>query len=159
MNEVVILGVAMTSCGKFTDRSLQDMVTMTTTDALADAGLNIGQIEAAYVGNLLPPWDFHAENILNFTGIVGQEVLKPLGIGAIPVHNTRNACATGGAAFQLAYMDIASGFHDCVLVVAAEKGYMPDRQLYFRMMSPPLKEGETLRPVFWSCGTNGRTSA
>jgi len=143
MNDVVILGVGMTSCGKFPDRSLHDMARIAVGDALADAGVSIDQMEAAYCGNLLPPWDFHAEHIFNLTGVIGQELLRPLGIGDIPIHNTRNGCATGGAAFQLAFLDVASGFHDCVLVMATEKGYMPDREQYLRMMSPPLKEGET----------------
>ena len=143
MNDVVVLGVGMTSCGKFPDRSLYDMARLCVNDALKDAGISIHQIEAAYCGNLLPPWGFHEEHILNLTGVIGQQLLRPLGIGSIPIHNSRNGCATGGAVFQLAYMDVASGFHDCVLVLAAEKGYMPDRELYFRMMSPPLREGET----------------
>jgi hypothetical protein len=42
-------------------------------------------------------------------------------------------------------MDIAAGFHDCVLVMAVEKGYMPDREQYLRMMSPPPAEGDTRR--------------
>lgn len=143
MNDVVILGVGMTPCGKFLERSLHDMARQTVTDAVKDAGISIDQIQAAYCGNLLSPWGFHEENIYNFTGIIGQEILIPLGIGAIPVHNTRNGCATGGAAFQLAFFDIACGFHDCVLVLAAEKGYMPDREQYLRLMSPPPKPGET----------------
>lgn len=144
MNDVVILGVGMTSCGKFTDRSLYDMARMTVSDALADAGLTINQIQAAYCGNLIPPWNFTAEHILNLTGVIGQEILRPLGIGAIPIHNTRNSCATGGAAFQLGFLDIVAGFHDCVLVLAAEKGYMPDREQYLRLMNPPMKPGEVL---------------
>ena len=119
------------------------MTKIAVSDSLADAGISIDQIEAAYCGNLLSPWGFHAEHIFNFTGVIGQELLRPLGVGAIPIHNIRNACTTGGAAFQIAFMDIASGFHNCVLVMAAEKGYMPDREQYLRMMSPPLKEGET----------------
>ena len=145
MNDVVILGVGMTSCGKFVDRSLHDMARTCVTDALKDAGISAHQVQAAYCGNLLSPWGFHAEHILNFTGVIGQSLLTPLGFETIPIYNTRNACATGGAAFQLAYMDIAAGFHDCVLVAAAEKGYMPDRAQYMRMMSPPPEEGETER--------------
>lgn len=146
MNEVVILGVGMTSCGKFTDRSLYDMARMAVTEALSDAGVSIDQLQAAYCGHLLAPWDFHAEHVYNFTGVIGQELLRPLGIGPIPIHNTRNACATGSAAMQLAFMDIASGFHDVVLVLAAEKGYLPDREQYRRLLNPPLKEGEKLPP-------------
>ena len=141
MNEVVILGVGMTNCGKFVDRTLHDMAKTAVTDAVRDAGISVPQVQAAYCGNLLSPWGFHAEHIFNFTGIVGQELLGPLGFEEIPVHNTRNACGTGGAAFQLGFMDIAAGFHDCVLVMAVEKGYMPDREQYLRMMSPPPAEG------------------
>ncbi|MDP2916850.1 MAG: thiolase family protein [Dehalococcoidia bacterium] len=143
MNDVVLLGVGMTTCGKFLERSLYDMTKIAVGDALKDAGISIEQVEAAYCGNLLSPWGYHEEHIFNFTGVIGQELLKPLGIGSIAVHNTRNACGTGGAAFQLAFLDIAAGFHDCVLVMAIEKGYMPDREQYLRMMSPPLKPGET----------------
>lgn len=145
MNEVVVLGVGMTSCGKFLDRSLHDMARIAVSEALADAGVSAQQVQAAYCGNLLSPWGFHAEHIYNFTGVIGQSLLAPLGFHSIPVHNTRNACATGGAAFQLAYLDVASGFHDCVLVVAVEKGYMPDREQYMRMMSPPPEEGDGKR--------------
>jgi acetyl-CoA acyltransferase len=145
MNEVVVLGLGMTSCGKFPDRSLYDMARSVVADSTKDAGVTISQIEAAYCGNLLSPWGFHAENIYNFAGTIGQALLTPLGFGSIPVHNTRNACGTGGAAFQLAYMDIAAGFHECVMVMAVEKGYMPDREQYQRLMSPPPKPGEENR--------------
>ena len=145
MHEVVVLGVGMTSCGKFLDRSLHDMARIAVTQALDDAGISAKEVQAAYCGNLLSPWGFHAEHIYNFTGVIGQSLLNPLGFDSIPVHNTRNACATGGAAFQLAYLDVAAGFHDCVLVMAVEKGYMPDRALYMRMMSPPPEEGVDTR--------------
>jgi acetyl-CoA acetyltransferase len=145
MNEVVILGVGMTSCGKFVERSLHDMAKIAVTGALEDAGIGASQVQAAYCGNLLSPWGFHAEHIFNFTGVIGQSLLAPLGFDGIPVHNTRNACGTAGAAFQLAYLDIAAGFHDCVLVMAVEKGYLPDRDQYMRMMSPPAAQGEDKR--------------
>ncbi len=145
MKDVVVLGVGMTSCGKFVERSLHDMAKITVTDALADAGISASQVQAAYCGNLLSPWGFHAEHIFNFTGVIGQALLAPLGFGTIPIHNTRNACGTGGAAFQLAFLDIAAGFHECVLVMAVEKGYMPDRDQYLRMMSPPPEEGAANR--------------
>jgi acetyl-CoA acyltransferase len=145
VNEVVLLGISMTDCGKFLDRNLYDMAKQAATGALADAGIAISQIEASYCGNLLPPWNYHDEHILNLSGVIGQELLRPLGIGDGPIHNTKNACATGGAALQWGYMDIASGFHDCVLVMAVEKGYMPDRDQYLRFMNPPIKPGEVQR--------------
>lgn len=145
MSQVVVLGVSMTKCGKFPDRSLHEMAKIVVTEAMQDAGISPAEVQAAYCGNLLSPWGFHAEHIFNFTGVVGQALLGPLGFSGIPIHNTRNACATGGAAFQLGFLDVASGFHDCVLVMAVEKGYMPDKEQFFRMMSPPPEEGEGKR--------------
>jgi acetyl-CoA acetyltransferase len=118
------------------------MAKSATGDAIADAGISIEQIEAGYVANLYPPWDPHAEFLGSMAGLIGQQLLKPLGVGDIPIHNVRNACASGGSSFQLAFLDIAAGFHDCVLVLAAEKSYMPDREEYRRRMNPPAKEGE-----------------
>jgi acetyl-CoA acetyltransferase len=127
----------MTECGKFADRTLHDLAATAVRAALNDARLTPKQIQAAYCGNLLSPWGFHEEHIFNLTGVIGQSLLTPLGFETLPVHNTRNACATGGAAFQQAYMDIASGFHECVLVLAVEKAYIPDKKQYLRLMSPP----------------------
>lgn len=148
MNDVVVLGVGMTSCGKFPEWSLYDLSRKAVMDALDDSGISVQQIEAAYCGILTSPWGFHAEHIMNFTGVIGQSLLSPLGFSKIPIHNVRNGCASGGNAFQLAYMDIAAGVHDCVLVLAVEKGYMPDRDQYMRMMSPPPAEGEETKRRF-----------
>ena len=92
MREVVILGVAMTRFGKFLDKSLKDLAREVVLSVFHDAGISKEQLEAAYVGNA------SAGLITGQYGIVGQVVLRPLGIGDISVINTENACATGCSA-------------------------------------------------------------
>ena len=50
-----------------------------------------------------------------------------MGIEGIPVHNVENACASGSFAFHLAWAAVATGMHDCVLVVGFEKLYDKDK--------------------------------
>jgi acetyl-CoA acyltransferase len=124
MRDVVILGVGMTRFGKFMDKSLKDLTREAVGSALDDAGISQELIEAAYVGNNA------AGLITGQYGIVGQVVLRPLGIGDISIINTENACASGCSALHLGYLDIASGFHDCVLALGVEKLYTDDRQKF-----------------------------
>lgn len=124
MKDVVILGVGMIQFGKYMDRSLKDLARKAVKNVFEDSGISKEQIQAAYVGNA------SAGLITGQYGIVGQVVLRPLGIGDISVINTENACATGCSAFHLGYLDIASGFHDCVLILGVEKLYTDDRQKF-----------------------------
>lgn len=126
MKDVVVLGIGMTKFGKFMDKSLKDLTREVVPHALDDAGISKNQIQAAYVGNNA------AGLITGQYSIVGQVVLRPLGIGDISIINTENACASGCSAFHLGYLDIASGFHDCVLTLGVEKLYTDDRQKFLQ---------------------------
>lgn len=131
MEDVVILGVGMTRFGKFMDKSLKDLTREAMTKVLEDAGISKEQIQAAYVGNNA------AGLITSQYSILGQVVLRPLGIGDISVINTENACASGCSALHLGFLDIASGFHDCVLTLGLEKLYTNDRQKFFYAANAP----------------------
>jgi acetyl-CoA acetyltransferase len=126
MKDVVILGVGMTRFGKFMDRSLKNLTREVFQTVLEDAGISKEQIQAAYVGNE------SAGLITGQYGILGQVVLRPLGLGDISVVNTSNACASGCSALHLGYLDIASGFHDCVLTLGLEKLYTDDREKFLQ---------------------------
>jgi acetyl-CoA acetyltransferase len=126
MKDVVILGVGMTRFGKFPDKSLKVFTSEAVKNVLEDAGIQKEQIEAAYIGNE------SAGLITGQYGVLGQVVLRPLGIGDISVINTSNACASGCSALHLGYLDIASGFHDCVLTLGIEKLYTDDRQKFLQ---------------------------
>ena len=57
----------------------------------------------------------------------GQVVLRPLGIGGIPVVNVENACAASATALNGAWSMVALGEIDVALVLGMEKMYFEDR--------------------------------
>lgn len=120
-----VAGVGMTSFGKHLDRSLKSLAGEAISSALSDAGLNKGDLQAAYMGNAA------ASLITGQVCVPGQVVLRELGIGGIPVINVENACATASTAFQQASSMITAGVYDVVLAVGMEKLYHPDKQRTF----------------------------
>ena len=54
MSDVYVLGVDMIKFGRFPDRTVPDLGAEAALLALDDAGLNIGNLEAFYCGNLGP---------------------------------------------------------------------------------------------------------
>ena len=53
MREVKVLGVGMTRFGKFIDQGLKQLGAAAIGDALADAGIDQREIQAAFVGNAM----------------------------------------------------------------------------------------------------------
>lgn len=129
MRQVVVLGVGMTRFGKFLDRGLKDLSAEAVTKAMNHAGITTGQIEAAYVSNSM------AGLMTGQEAIRGQVWLRPLGIQGIPIFNIENACASASSAFHFAWLSVAAGIHDCVLVLGAEKLYDEDKQKSFAALS------------------------
>ncbi|MEO3862335.1 thiolase family protein [Acrocarpospora sp. B8E8] len=125
-NDVVIRGVGMTPFGKFLGSSMKDLGRQAAQAALADAGMEVGDIQAVFFANAL------AGLITGQESIRGETVTYPLGFGTIPVHNVENACASGGNALHLAWLAVASGMHDTVLALGVEKANHEDRTRTFR---------------------------
>ncbi|MCC7412298.1 MAG: thiolase family protein [Gammaproteobacteria bacterium] len=125
----VVAGVGMTAFGKHLDRSLKSLAGEAIREALADAGLETGDLQAAYMGNAA------AALITGQVCVPGQVVLRALGIGHIPVINVENACATAATAFQQAATMVAHGVHDVVLACGYEKLYHPDKKKTFEVFS------------------------
>src|SRR4051794_22664837 len=114
MGDVVVAGVGMTRFAK-TDRTLRDLAAEAVGAALDDANLQVGAIEAAYVGNAV------AGLVTGQEMIRGQVMLRPLGIEGIPIFNIENACASSSSALHLAWQAVTSGANDVVLCLGAEK--------------------------------------
>lgn len=112
MRDVAVIGVGMTKWGELWEKSLRDIFVETALIALDDAGVD--QIDSMYVGSMS-------------SGLfVGQEHIASLladYLGQTPVPSTRveTACASGGLAFRLAFMEVASGMSDVVLASGVEK--------------------------------------
>ena len=122
MSHAVIIGTGITSFGKMPATTLRDHVAAATRDALADAGIDAGQIQAAYSGNAIA-------GLLNGQEMVrGQVALRATGITGVPVINVENACASGSTALHLAQTAVLAGQHDLVLVVGSEKMTHDDKR-------------------------------
>jgi acetyl-CoA acyltransferase len=111
---VRVTGAGMTRFAK-SPRSLRDLAAEAVTAALADAGAAAGDVEAAYVGNAV------AGLVTGQEMIRGQVMLRPVGIESIPVFNVENACASAASALHLGWQAVATGLHDVVLCLGAEK--------------------------------------
>ena len=120
-----IAGVGMTRFGKHLDIRLKDLAGQAITEAVADAGISLEDIEAAYMGNA-------AGGVVQGQEMVsGQVALRELGIGKIPVINLENACATSSTAFNQACAMVTSGVYDVVLVCGFEKLVHEDKARSF----------------------------
>ncbi len=119
MREVYIVGAGMIQFGKFPDRTIEDMGTEAIINTLKHAEIGHKDIEAGFVGNVGQPPN------------AGQRILDYAGMSGIPVFNHENACGSSSAAFRDAYVSVAAGVYDSVIVAGAElmtksvKGLIP----------------------------------
>jgi acetyl-CoA C-acetyltransferase len=112
MRDVAIVGAGMTHFGELWDLSLRDLFVEAALEALEGAGAD--RVDSIYVGNMAAGQ------------FVGQEHLGPLmadhlGMRGVPAVRVESACASGGAALRMGFLDIASGNSDLVLVAGVEK--------------------------------------
>lgn len=120
-----VIGVGMTRFGKHLGRSLNSLAREAIKQALDDAGIEAGQLNAAWMGTGAAPV------ITGQVCIAGQSVLRGLGVGRIPVINVENACATASTAFQQACTMVTHGLYDIVLAAGFEKLYHDDKARTF----------------------------
>lgn len=125
MEEVFVVGVGMTPFGRMLDLDIKALTRMATQAAVADAGLEIPDIQAAFFANV-SQGHMEGQHMIR-----GEIALRSMGVGGIPVVNVENACASGSSAFNLAVSHLKSGQSDVALAVGAEKMYSLDRDLMF----------------------------
>jgi acetyl-CoA acetyltransferase len=121
----IIAGVGMTRFGKHLETGLKALGAEAIEKALADAGIEASQLQAAYVGNAA------AGLVTGQESIRGQVILRSIGIGKLPVINVENACASASTALNQASAMITAGLYDIVLAVGVEKLYHEDKQKSF----------------------------
>ncbi len=121
MTNVYIAGLGMIRFNKYPDRGVRDMAHEVVRLALADAGLENKDIQAAFFANTF--WGMFS----NQHSIRGQVVLRSMGIGAIPVVNVENACAGASTALHLAYAGIRAGLYEVAIAIGSEKITDPDK--------------------------------
>ncbi|CAG2156506.1 thiolase family protein [Cupriavidus numazuensis] len=105
---IYIAGVAMTRFGRH-DGSMQDLAQSAVHDAVADADVDLNAVQAFYAANV-------------FGGMVlGQVLLRDLGVTGPAIYNVENACASGATGVHLACHALEAGRYDTVVVFGVEQ--------------------------------------
>ena len=116
MRDVAIIGTGVTKFGELWDKSFRALGIEAGMKAIADAGLAGDEIDAMYIGNMSAGRFINQQHIdaliADYTGMASRH---------IPAIRVECGGASGGVAFRQAYMDVASGVSDYVVVGGAEK--------------------------------------
>jgi acetyl-CoA C-acetyltransferase len=114
LREVAVAGAGKTPFGVFPEKDLRTLAVEAGTKALANAKTDAGAVEAFYLGNFAGP-EFTTQSHL------APYISASLGMAGIPSTRFEAACASSGAAFFHAFMGVASGIYDVVMVAGVEK--------------------------------------
>ena len=109
MREVYILGLGMHKFGRFPDKTIEQLGMEAINDSLTDAGIKFKDIQAAFCGTVFGGWG------------LGHRISSKFGLQGIPIVNVEAACASGGSAFNLSHLSVASGQCDVALAFGVEK--------------------------------------
>ncbi|WP_194790502.1 thiolase family protein [Pseudomonas sp. UFMG81] len=109
MTAMHVMGGAMTRFGKHPGVKAPELAQQAILAAVADAGIELKDIQAIYCANVLGGM------------ILGQVILRDLGLAGIPVYNIENACASGATAVHLARHALIAEQYDTVLVFGIEQ--------------------------------------
>ena len=111
-NKVAIVGMGCTQFGELWDKGYDDLVVDSTSEALADAGVELKDIQAMWLGYFGGDYT---------SGVTAGLLGSPLKVNYLPVTRVENGCATGTEAVRGAAYAVAANVHDLVLAVGAEK--------------------------------------
>src|SRR5690606_2458181 len=106
---VYVTGIGMTPFRKKYDMNLSEIAQEAVVAALRDAGFDRNRVEAVYSGSA---WG---------GSLLGQRILRDLGMTGVPLVNIENACSSGSSALHLGWTAVAQGMYDAVLVIGSEK--------------------------------------
>jgi acetyl-CoA C-acetyltransferase len=116
MRDVAVIGIGVTKFGELWDKSFRNLIAEAGAKAILDSGISGSEIDALYVGSMSAGRFVGQEH-------VGALVADSSGFTHLHIPSTRveAACASGGLAFRQAYMSVASGMHEIVVVGGVEK--------------------------------------
>jgi acetyl-CoA C-acetyltransferase len=107
-DRVAIVGMGCTPFGEHWDKSVDDLLTDATKEAIASAGVALDDIDAFWLGTM-------------GSGQSGLTLSRPLKLDYRPVSRLENFCATGSEAFRNACYAVASGAYDLAMAIGVEK--------------------------------------
>jgi acetyl-CoA C-acetyltransferase len=112
MRDVAVIGVGMNKWGELWDKSIRDLFVEAALLAIEDAGVD--HIDSMYVGCMTSGLFVGQEHL-------GSLMADYLNVAPIPATRVESACASGGVALRQAFIEVASGVNDIVLVGGVEK--------------------------------------
>lgn len=107
-DKVAIVGMGCTKFGERWDAGPTDLIVEAVSEAIADAGIELKDIQAVWFGTME-------------TGFSGQVVAGALQLPYIPITRVENACASAAESLRNAAFAVAAGAYDIVLAVGCEK--------------------------------------
>ncbi|MPZ00587.1 MAG: thiolase family protein [Actinophytocola sp.] len=149
MNDVEIVGAAMTGFGKFPDTTIRALAEEAVRDALADAGLSAADVQTVFFSNAV------AGVLTGQEMIRGQVALRHTGLLGVPMVNVENACASASSAFNLAVSAVAAGSVDVALAVGAEKLTHRDKAKSFAAIGTAVDLAQLDDLRRWARGSAG----
>jgi acetyl-CoA C-acetyltransferase len=111
-DKVAILGMGCSKFGERWDREADDLMVEAFEEAIADAGIEKNQIEAAWLATAIEE---------QHVGKSGVPLAMALRLPLIPVTRVENYCASGTEAFRGAVYAVASRAADIALALGVEK--------------------------------------
>ncbi len=114
MRDVAILGAGMIPFGRRDEDGLLDMLAYASLNALDDAGLGDGGVDAVYVANM-------GGGMLQHQTAVASALLDRLSLMPAAAETVENGPASGASAIKNGLLAVASGYYDYVLVTGGEK--------------------------------------
>ena len=116
MRDVAVIGVGQTKFGELWDRSFREIGIEAGLQALVDAKLSSGDLGGLFLGNMasgsLLEQEHIAPLILDYAGLAGRR---------LPAVRVEGGGASGSLALHQAWLAVASGYYDFVVVGGAEK--------------------------------------
>lgn len=145
--QVAIIGVGCTKFGERFTHSWADLAIEAAFEACTDAGVELNDVEAAWLGSFRP--------FIAGERNTGSPLAEALGFVYKPITLVSNICATGLDALRNASIAVASGMYDIVLAIGVEK--MRDSGSRSLSLSnrtdahPLIGKGRTAPSFFASC--------
>jgi acetyl-CoA C-acetyltransferase len=112
MRDVAVIGIGQTKVGEHWDKSLRELAGDAALAAMGEAQIN--RVDSIYIGNMM-------SGTANQQSQLGAMVADWIGQRFIDAVKVESACSSGGAAFRMAYLAVASGQVDISLAVGVEK--------------------------------------
>jgi len=114
MRDVAVIGYGLTKFGELWPVPLRDLFAEAAKACLTDAGIDREKLQSAYIGCM-------TSGLFNAQEHLASILTDYAGLGGVAATRVESACASGGAAFRAAYLEVASGASDFVMAGGVEK--------------------------------------